>query len=211
MLQLWICSSLSQGICKKSRKEICKLLKKHDISSVNNRVNLSTLLHLTNKSVIPESGIMEWQHQRYVSRFCRPFPLPSPPLSSLHLPNFFCSTPFPHCGAWSHTLYTKEKCFSLFVTLYTSYHKQTHQRTKNHGHQINRASNVCRFLLGEVKSVPVIHIYEFAAKRKNVMLMLQENKALYCLRQLKKINNKNKNDDDDVYIYNDNDNNKHTF
>lgn len=41
--------------------------------------------------------------------------------------------------------------------------------------------------------------------------MLQENKALYCLRQLKKINNKNKNDDDDVYIYNDNDNNKDTF
>ena len=41
--------------------------------------------------------------------------------------------------------------------------------------------------------------------------MLQENKASYCLRQLKKINNKNKNDDDDVYIYNDNDNNKDTF
>lgn len=41
--------------------------------------------------------------------------------------------------------------------------------------------------------------------------MLQENKALYCLRQLTKINNKNKNDDDDVYIYNDNDNNKDTF
>ena len=41
--------------------------------------------------------------------------------------------------------------------------------------------------------------------------MLQENKALYCLRQLTKIYNKNKNDDDDVYIYNDNDNNKDTF
>ena len=26
--------------------------------------------------------------------------------------------------------------------------------------------------------------------------MLEENKALYCLRQLKKINSKNKNDDD---------------
>ena len=43
--------------------------------------------------------------------------------------------------------------------------------------------------------------------------MLQENKAFYCLRQLKqnKINNKNKNDEDDVYSYNDNDNNKDTF
>ena len=41
--------------------------------------------------------------------------------------------------------------------------------------------------------------------------MLQENKALYCLRQLTKINNKNKNDDDDVYIYKDNDNNQDTF
>ena len=39
--------------------------------------------------------------------------------------------------------------------------------------------------------------------------MLDENKALHCSRQLKKINNKNKNDDDDVYIYNDN--NKDTF
>jgi len=49
--------------------------------------------------------------------------------------------------------------------------------------------------------------------QKEKKLMLQENKALYCLRQLKKITNKNKNndDDDDVYIYNDNDNNKDTF
>ena len=35
--------------------------------------------------------------------------------------------------------------------------------------------------------------------QKEKKLMLQENKALYCLRQLKKINNKNKNDKDDVY------------
>ena len=42
--------------------------------------------------------------------------------------------------------------------------------------------------------------------QKEKKLMLQENKALYCLRQLKKMNNKNKNDDDDVHIYNDNDN-----
>ena len=69
-------------------------IKKHDISSVNNRVNLSTLLHLTNQSMIPESGIMEWQHQRYVSRLCRPFPLPSPPLSSLHSLTFAVSPHF---------------------------------------------------------------------------------------------------------------------
>lgn len=95
---------------------------------------------------------------------------PSPVHHSAHFACqiFFCRTPFPHCGAWSHTRYIKEKCFSLFDTLYTSYHKQTHQRSKNHGHQIHRASNVCRFLLGEVKSVPVIHIYEFAAKREKV-------------------------------------------
>ena len=95
---------------------------------------------------------------------------PSPVHHSAHFPgqNFFCCTPFPHCGALSQTLYTKEKCFALFDTLYTSYHKQTHQRSKNHWHQIHRASNVCRFLLGEVKSVSVIHIYEFAAKRKKV-------------------------------------------
>ena len=127
-----------------------------------------TMRHLTNQSMIPEYGIMEQRHQRHVSRLCPSFPLPSPPLSSLCLPNFFLPYTLPHCGAWSHTLYTKEKCFSLFDTLYTSYHKQTHQRSKNHGHQIHRASNVCRFLLGEVKSVSVIHIYEFAAKREKV-------------------------------------------
>ena len=134
-----------------------------------------TLRHLTNQSMIPESGIMEWRHQRYVSRLCHSFPLPSLPLSSLRLLNFFFCTPFPHCGAWSHTLYTKEVCFSLFDTLCTTNHKQTHQRTKNHGHQIHRASNVCRFLLGEVKSVPVIHIYEFAAKIEKVNVTRKEN------------------------------------
>ena len=48
-----------------------------------------TMRHLTNQSMIPEYGIMEQRHQRHVSRLCPSFPLPSPPLSSLCLPNFF--------------------------------------------------------------------------------------------------------------------------
>lgn len=123
--------------------------------------------HLANQSMIPEYGIMEQRHQRSPG-FAPLSPFPVHHSAHFACQIFFCRTPFPHCGAWSHTLYTKEKCFSLFDTLYTSYHKQTHQRTKNHGHQIHTASNVCRFLLGEVKSVPVIHIYEFAAKREKV-------------------------------------------
>ena len=94
-------------------------IKKHDISSVNNRVNLSTLLHLTNQSMIPESGIMEWQHQRYVSRLCRPFPLPSPPLSSLHSPTFAVSPLSPLVqslvSGYSFNLYSKA-CFLFWMS-----------------------------------------------------------------------------------------------
>ena len=76
--------------------------------------------HLTNHSMITEYGIMEQRHQRHVSRLCPSFSLPSPPLSSLCLPNFFCHTPFPHCRAWSQTPYTKEsKSVFLCLTLYT--------------------------------------------------------------------------------------------
>ena len=39
--------------------------------------NLSTLSDLTSQSMIPESGIMEWRHQRHVSRLRRPLPLSS--------------------------------------------------------------------------------------------------------------------------------------
>lgn len=48
-----------------------------------------TMRHLANQSMIPEYGIMEQRHQRHVSRLCPSFTLPSPPLSSLCLPNFF--------------------------------------------------------------------------------------------------------------------------
>ena len=143
-------------------------LKKGVNSSVNSMTNLA------NNETFDQSehDTRIWYNGTAASKAClQALPLFPPPQSTTgltSLANFFLPTPFPHCGAWSHTLYTKEKCFSLFDTLYTSYHKQTHQRTKNHGHQIHRASNVCRFLLGEVKSVSVIHIYEFAAKREKV-------------------------------------------
>ena len=144
-------------------------LKKGVNSSVNSMTNLA------NNETFDQSehDTRIWYHGTAASKAClQALPLFPPPQSTTQLTSlfqiFFCRTPFPHCEARSHPLYTKEKSFSLFDTLYTSYHKQTHQRTKNHGHQIHRASNVCRFLLGEVKSVSVIHIYEFAAKREKV-------------------------------------------
>ena len=79
-----------------------------DRDTVNITANLSTWRHLTNQSMIPESGIMERRHQGHVYRFCRPFPIPRPPLGSLrspladifsHLTPFFAL--FPSCGAWS--------------------------------------------------------------------------------------------------------------
>jgi len=77
-----------------------------------------TMRHLTNPSMIQEYGIMEQRHQRYVSRLCPSFPLPSPLLSSLRLPNFFCRTPFPH---WEPgpTLCIPRKSVFLCLTLYT--------------------------------------------------------------------------------------------
>ena len=43
-------------------------------TNVNNTANLSTLRHLTNPSKLPVSGIMDWQHQRLVSRSHCPSP-----------------------------------------------------------------------------------------------------------------------------------------
>ena len=57
------------------------------------RANLSTLRHLTNQSMIPESDIMEGQHQRHASRLCSPFPLPRPPLWLVLLTNIFPISP----------------------------------------------------------------------------------------------------------------------
>ena len=77
-------------------------LKERD--TVNCTANQSTWSHLTNQSMIPESGIMERRHRRHVSRLDRPYPFPRPPLGSLRSPIFF-PVPrflaFPHCGAWS--------------------------------------------------------------------------------------------------------------
>ena len=51
-------------------------------TNVNNTANLSMLRHLTNSSKLPVSGIMDWQHQRLVSRsHC---PSPSQLLSIFH-------------------------------------------------------------------------------------------------------------------------------
>ena len=78
-------------------------LRKHD--TVNSTVNLSTWRHLTNQAMIPESGIMEWWHQRHVSRLLHSFPLHGPPQGSLNARQNFSwhhfFTFFPHCGAWS--------------------------------------------------------------------------------------------------------------
>ena len=80
------CSSLSWGISKKSCKEIWipiaqNLCFKKTLFPIIEeawfwkRANLSTLRHLTNQSMIPESDIMEGRHQRHASWLCSPFPL----------------------------------------------------------------------------------------------------------------------------------------
>ena len=103
------CCSWSRMIKEKSRKEICiacsksvflknlfsicrsVILKERD--TVNNTANLSTWRHLTNQSMIPESGIMERRNQWHVSRIRRPFPLPRIPLGSIRSPIFFLFDP----------------------------------------------------------------------------------------------------------------------
>ena len=143
-------------------------LKECVISSVNSMTNLAK--NETFDQSQHDNRI--WYHGTAASKAClQALPLFLPPQSTTQLTllaKFFLPyTLSPLQSLVPDSVYQGiEKCFSLFDTLYTSYHKQTHQRTKNHGHQIHRASNVCRFLLGEVKSVPVIHIYEFAAKRE---------------------------------------------
>ena len=81
----WYAISLAQNfvlLARNSwlRKEKCfPNLKERDISTVSNTANLSTLRHLTNHSMIPESGIMGRLHQRHVSRLRRAFPSPVHP------------------------------------------------------------------------------------------------------------------------------------
>ena len=104
------CSSWSRRISEKSRKEICiaapieirvlknlfpdsRSVKLKERDTVKSTANLSTWRHLTNQSMIPESGIMEQRHQKHVSRLRRPFPLPKPPLGSLRSPIFFLFDP----------------------------------------------------------------------------------------------------------------------
>ena len=109
--QAHFCSSWCRGRSEKSRKEICFLARNLFANSKSVTVkerdtvtNLSTWSHLTNQSMIPESGIMKRRNQRHFSRLRRPFPLPSPPLGPLSWPIFFPVArflPFPHSGAWS--------------------------------------------------------------------------------------------------------------
>ena len=112
--QAHFCSSWCRGRSEKNRKEICFLarnlfaksrsVKVKERDTVNSTTNLSTWSHLTNQSMIPESGIMKRRNQRHVSRLRCPFPLPSPPPSPFSSPIFFPVSrflPFPHSGAWS--------------------------------------------------------------------------------------------------------------
>ena len=97
--QAHFCSSWCRGRSEKSRKEICFLARNlfansrsvtvKERDTVNSTTNLSTWSHLTNQSMIPESGVMKRRNQRHVSRLRRPFPLPSPPLGPLSSPIFF--------------------------------------------------------------------------------------------------------------------------
>ena len=130
-----LCSSWSRRISEKSRKEICiaapieirvsknlfpdsRSVKLKERDTVNNTANLSTLRHLTNQSMIPESGIMERRHQKHVSLRC-PFPLPRPPLGSLRSPIFFLSDPVfclfpPLRSQWSHaTIMSRGKAYFM--------------------------------------------------------------------------------------------------
>ena len=61
----------------------CRSVTLKQLDTINSTANLSTCRHLTNQSMIPESGIMERRHQRHVFRLRCPFYLPRQPLSSL--------------------------------------------------------------------------------------------------------------------------------
>lgn len=67
---------------KLSRVQLLKRQRDHpgqdQETNVNNTANLSMLRHLTNPSMLPVSGIMDWQHQSM-----------SPGPTALPLPNFF--------------------------------------------------------------------------------------------------------------------------
>ena len=90
----WHPTSLPLLVRPRVKKCRSVILKERD--TVNSTVKLSTWRHLTNQSMMPESGIMERRHQRHVARlrrsfsvpiflfdpvFCLP-PPPSPPLRS---------------------------------------------------------------------------------------------------------------------------------
>ena len=78
----------NKEISQKSCKEICIAYSKFvffpnsrsvtltERNTVYSTTNLSTRRHLTNQSMIPESGIMERQHQRHVSRLVALSPSP---------------------------------------------------------------------------------------------------------------------------------------
>ena len=74
------------------------ILKERD--TVNSTANLSTWRHLTNQSMMPESGIMEGWHQRHVLSLCHPFPPHRQPLGSFCSPIFFLF--YPIFNLWGH-------------------------------------------------------------------------------------------------------------
>ena len=88
---LYCCSD--RNSCFKNLFPHSRSVKLKERDTVNSTANLSTWRHLTNQSMIPESGIMEQRHQKHVSRLRRPFPLPRPPLGSLRSPIFFLFDP----------------------------------------------------------------------------------------------------------------------
>ena len=79
------------------------ILKEHD--AVNITANLSTWRHLTNQSMMPESGIMERRHQRLSPGSASLSPSPGYHLARFARRYFSYLTPFfaffLHCGAWS--------------------------------------------------------------------------------------------------------------
>ena len=77
-------------------------LKERD--TVNSTANLSTWRHLTDQSMIPESGIMEQRHQRRVSRLRALFSSPCYHWARFAHRYLSYLTPFftfsPNCGSW---------------------------------------------------------------------------------------------------------------
>ena len=96
----WHPTSLPLLVRPRVKKCRSVILKERD--TVNSTVKLSTWRHLTNQSMMPESGIMERRHQRHVARLRRSFSVPI-----FLFDPVFCLPPLPpppHYGARSQAI-----------------------------------------------------------------------------------------------------------